>query len=120
MGPSKSTRSSIAKDPNAANEANCGLPMTLSPKANMAGMIIAVARKASVPSAAAEHEDDHRNASHAQPHAEDQERRPSLSILPVSTSNFCPQKPARKEMGRKMVATSASRRLTTARPPAER
>jgi hypothetical protein len=33
----------------------------------------------------------------------------------VSTSKFCPQKPARKEMGRKMVATSASRRLTTPR-----
>ena len=30
MGTPKSTRSSIAKDPNAANEANCGLPMTLS------------------------------------------------------------------------------------------
>ena len=36
MGPPKSTRSSIAKDPNAANAATCGLPMTLSPKANMA------------------------------------------------------------------------------------
>ena len=42
MGPPKSTRSSIAKDPNAANVASCGLPMTLSPKANMAGMMIAV------------------------------------------------------------------------------
>ena len=41
MGPPKSTRSSIAKDPNAANVATCGLPMTLLPKANMAGMIIA-------------------------------------------------------------------------------
>ena len=40
MGPPKSTRSSIAKDPNAANVATCGLPMTLSPKANMAGMMI--------------------------------------------------------------------------------
>ena len=37
-----------------------------------------------------------------------------FSMLPVRTSKFCPQKPARKEMGRKMVATSASRRLTTA------
>ena len=47
MGPPKSTRSSIAKDPNAANVATCGLPMTLSPKANMAGMTIAarVARR---------------------------------------------------------------------------
>jgi hypothetical protein len=26
-----------------------------------------------------------------------------FSMLPVSTSKFCPQKPARKEMGRKMV-----------------
>ena len=42
MGPPKSTRSSIAKDPNAANVASCGLPMTLLPKANRAGMIIAV------------------------------------------------------------------------------
>ena len=40
-GPPKSTRSSIANDPNAANVATCGLPMTLSPKANKAGMIIA-------------------------------------------------------------------------------
>ena len=47
IGPPKSTRSSIAKDPNAANVATCGLPMTLSPKANMAGMMIAarVARR---------------------------------------------------------------------------
>src|SRR5215472_3532197 len=47
MGPPKSTSSSIAKDPNAANVASCGLPMTLSPKANMAGMMIAarVARR---------------------------------------------------------------------------
>ena len=37
MGPPKSTRSSIANDPNAANVASCGSPMTLSPKANMAG-----------------------------------------------------------------------------------
>ena len=46
-GPPKSTRSSIAKDPNAANVATCGLPMTLSPKANKAGMTIAarVARR---------------------------------------------------------------------------
>ena len=41
MGPPKSARSSIAKDPNAAYVATCGLPMTLSPTANMAGMIIA-------------------------------------------------------------------------------
>ena len=41
IGPPKSARSSIAKDPNAANVATCGLPMTLSPTANMAGMIIA-------------------------------------------------------------------------------
>jgi hypothetical protein len=33
---------------------------------------------ASLPAATAEHEDDHRNASHAQSHAEHQERRPSL------------------------------------------
>jgi hypothetical protein len=33
---------------------------------------------ASLPAATAEQEDDHRNASHAQSHAEDQERRPSL------------------------------------------
>ena len=47
MGPPKSTRSSIAKDPNAAYVATCGLPMTLSPSANRAGMIIAarVARR---------------------------------------------------------------------------
>src|ERR1700722_19356573 len=52
IGPPKSTRSSIAKDPNAANVANCGLPMTLSPSANMAGMMIAarVARRSAAKS----------------------------------------------------------------------
>ena len=52
IGPPKSTRSSIANDPNAANVANCGLPMTLSPKANMDGMMIAalVARRSAAKS----------------------------------------------------------------------
>jgi len=38
----KSTSSSIANEPNAANVASWGLPITLSPSANMAGMTIAV------------------------------------------------------------------------------
>jgi len=38
-----------------------------------------------------------------------------FSMLPVRTLKFCPQNPARKAMGRKMVATAASRRLTIAR-----
>jgi hypothetical protein len=42
IGPLKSTSSSIAKDPKAANVASTALPMTLSPSANMAGMTIAV------------------------------------------------------------------------------
>jgi hypothetical protein len=36
------------------------------------------------------------------------------SMRPVRTLKFCPQNPARKETGRKMVATAAGRRLTTA------
>ena len=36
-------------------------------------------------------------------------------MLLVRTLKFGPQNPARKEMGRKMVATAASRRLTLAR-----
>jgi len=66
----------------------CGLPGASEwPKGHCSGLCLnreaggsgtLVARKASVPSAAAEHKDGHRNASHAQPHAEDQERRPSL------------------------------------------
>jgi hypothetical protein len=39
--PVKSTSSSIAKDPNAANVASTGLLSTLSPSANVAGMISA-------------------------------------------------------------------------------
>ena len=42
IGPLKSTSSSIAKDPNAANVATSPLPITLSPRANMAGITIAV------------------------------------------------------------------------------
>ncbi len=42
IGPLKSTSSSIAKEPNAANVATSALPMTLSPSANRAGMTIAV------------------------------------------------------------------------------
>ena len=34
-----------------------------------------------------------------------------FSMLPVRTLKFCPQNPARKLMGRKIVATVASRRL---------
>jgi hypothetical protein len=40
-GPEKSTSSSIANEPNAANVARIGLPITLSPIANIAGMISA-------------------------------------------------------------------------------
>jgi hypothetical protein len=36
-------------------------------------------------------------------------------MLATRTLKFCPKNPARKEMGRKMVATAASRRLTLAR-----
>ena len=42
IGPLKSTNKSIANEPNAANVAKVGSPITLSPKANMAGMMIAV------------------------------------------------------------------------------
>ena len=38
IGPGKSTSSSIAKEPNAANVATAGLPITRSPRANIAGM----------------------------------------------------------------------------------
>src|SRR5215469_4051717 len=38
-----------------------------------------------------------------------------FSMVPVRTLKFSPQNPVRNEMGRKMVATVASRRLTTAR-----
>src|SRR5215472_17052243 len=38
-----------------------------------------------------------------------------FSTVPVRTLKFSPQKPVRNEMGRKMVATVASRRLTTAK-----
>ena len=38
IGPAKSTSSSIANEPNAANVANAGLPITRSPSANIAGM----------------------------------------------------------------------------------
>ena len=47
-------------------------------------------------------------------HAEDQERRPSPSMLPVSTSEvICPRNQRGRD-GQEMVATSARRRLTTA------
>ena len=42
IGPAKSTSSSIANEPNAANVANAGLPITRSPSANIAGMTSAV------------------------------------------------------------------------------
>jgi hypothetical protein len=42
IDPEKSTSSRSAKDPNAAKVAMTGLPMTLSPMANIAGMTIAV------------------------------------------------------------------------------
>ncbi len=38
IGPPKSTSNSIANEPNAANVATAGLPITSSPSANMAGM----------------------------------------------------------------------------------
>ena len=38
-----------------------------------------------------------------------------FSMWPVRTSKFCPQNPARKAIGRKMVATAANRRFTIAR-----
>ena len=38
IGPGKSTSSSIANEPKAANVANAGLPITRSPSANIAGM----------------------------------------------------------------------------------
>src|SRR5258707_73315 len=41
MGPVKSTSTSIANDPKAANVAVCGSPITLSAKAKTAGMTIA-------------------------------------------------------------------------------
>ncbi len=41
IGPPKSTSSSIANEPNAANVATTGLPITLSPSANIAGITIA-------------------------------------------------------------------------------
>jgi len=41
IGPVKSTSSTMAKEPNAANVASAGLPMTRSPSANIAGMTIA-------------------------------------------------------------------------------
>ena len=31
-----------------------------------------------------------------------------FSMVPVRTSKFCPQKPARNERGRKMVATNSA------------
>ena len=40
-GPEKSTSSSIANDPNATNVPTAGLPITLSPIANSAGIRIA-------------------------------------------------------------------------------
>ena len=42
IDPEKSTSSKSANDPNAAKVAMTGLPITLSPMANMAGMTIAV------------------------------------------------------------------------------
>ena len=42
IGPPKSTSSSIANEPKAANVASFGFPSTLSPRANIAGMTIAV------------------------------------------------------------------------------
>jgi hypothetical protein len=42
IGPPKSTSTSVANDPNAANVASSAFPMTLSPSANMTGMTIAV------------------------------------------------------------------------------
>jgi hypothetical protein len=41
IGPPNSTSTSIAKEPNAANVATCGLPITLSANANTAGITIA-------------------------------------------------------------------------------
>ena len=41
IGPPKSTSSSIANEPNTANVASVGLPITLSPRANIAGITIA-------------------------------------------------------------------------------
>jgi hypothetical protein len=38
IAPEKSTSSSIANDPNAANVATVGLPIALSPRANIAGI----------------------------------------------------------------------------------
>ena len=42
IGPVKSTNSNIANEPNAANVATSGLPITLTPSASIAGMISAV------------------------------------------------------------------------------
>ena len=52
IGPPKSGQEQHREDPNAANVASCGLPMTLSPRANMAGMMIAarVARRSAAKS----------------------------------------------------------------------
>jgi hypothetical protein len=42
IGPAKSTSKSIANEPNAANVANAGFPITCAPNANIAGMTSAV------------------------------------------------------------------------------
>ena len=47
IGPAKSTSSSIANEPNAANVATVGLPITLSPRANIAGITSAGWRSSS-------------------------------------------------------------------------